>query len=73
MSEFIKCDGCGRMAKKDLINGPREWSTIEITTHRNNGLFGEDPSTYHVCPECRKEIMKTLAFRGIDDAGARRL
>ena len=56
MSEFIKCDGCGRMAKKDLTNGPREWSTIEITTHRNNGIFGEDPSTYHVCPECHKEL-----------------
>lgn len=58
MSEFIKCDGCGRMTEKDLINGPKEWSTVEITTHRNNSIFGENVSKYHVCPECREEIMR---------------
>jgi len=73
MSEFIKCDGCGRMTKKDLINGPREWSTIEITIHRNNSIFGEDLSIYHVCPECRKNVLEVLSFSEIEHAGARRL
>lgn len=61
MSEFIKCDGCGKMIEKDLINGPKGWSTVEIDTHRCNSIFGnlgEDISEYHVCPECRNEIMK---------------
>ena len=73
MSEFIKCDGCGKMAKKDLINGPKGWSTVEITTHRDNSIFGEDVSTYHVFPECHKNVLEVLSLSETDHAGARRL
>ena len=57
MSECIKCDCCGRIIDKDSIKWTESWSTVEITTHHNNGM-GESVSKYHVCPKCRKEIMK---------------
>ena len=72
MSEFIKCDGCGRMAKKEG-DAAEDWSIIVIKTCHGNSLFGDDYKSYHACPECRKNLLEVLSLSEIESAGTRRL
>jgi len=73
MSEFIKCDGCGKMIKKKG-DAAEDWSIIGIKTCRGKLYAGNVYEEYHVCPSCHQKIMdEILSLSGIEHAGVRRL
>lgn len=72
MSEYIKCDGCGRMTKK-VGDAAKDWSIIAIQTCHGNSLFGDNYKGYHVCPKCREDVIKLFPFANVSQAGGRRL
>ena len=72
MSEFIKCDGCGRMTKKKG-DAAENWSIVAIKTCHPKSFFGDDYKGYHVCPECRKKVIELFPFADIEQAGGRKL